>query len=105
MKIIGIPQQKPNSNISIFLRPLSSNPMLWFPPIVVRHLYIQNVHAGEAVEAPMISLAGAGANRDRARDASLSKRTTHNLNITPHGASSQALVLARLSAPWATLSG
>ena len=70
---MGIPQQKPKSNMRILLRSLSPNPTLRFPPIMVRDLHMQNVHAGNAVQAPMISLAAVETNGAQVRDASLAK--------------------------------
>ena len=57
MKVMGIPQQKPRSNVAILLRSPSPIPTVRFPPTIARNLHIQSVHAGSAVEAPMISLA------------------------------------------------
>lgn len=99
MKIMGIPKQKAKSNMTILLRCLRSSPTVLFPPTMARYLHIQSVHAGNAVEAPMISFAAAETNETQTSDASLLE--TNNSQISHHnGALSRtSLDQARLFTP------
>ena len=98
MKIIGIPQQKAKSTMVILLRSLGFNPTVRLPPIMARYLHMQSVQAGNAVEAPMISLAAAKASRVQEQAYNFKKRYSQMSHHT--GALSQILSdQTRLFAP------
>ena len=56
MKTAGIPQQKPKSNKQTLLRSSLSGPGVRPPAIMARCLDKRRLDAGNAIEAPMMSL-------------------------------------------------
>jgi len=82
MKAIGNPQQKPKLNVAILLRSPLSSPTVRFPPTMARYLHIQSVHAGNAVEAPMMSLAAVVVNGVRRKTCRFRNKAL--TNITPY---------------------